>query len=72
MKMVIPEGTKMIIGDKKLEQLKKMPAIQTAIFKSKDGKFMVHKTTITDIKPVNYYQTVIEAEPLASDDYWEE
>ena len=71
MKMVTPEGTKMIIGDKKLVQLKKMPAIQTAIFKSKDGKFMVHKTTITDIKPVNYYQTVIEAEPIVSDNDWE-
>ena len=62
----------MIIGDKKLEQLKRMPAIQTVVFKSKDGKFIVNKTTITDIKPVNYYQTVIETEPLASDDFWEE
>ncbi len=41
-----------------------MPAIQSAIFKSKDGKFMVHKTTITDIKPVNYYETVIEKAPF--------
>jgi len=54
----------MIIGDKKLEQLKKMPAIQTVVFKSKDSKFIVNKTTITDIKPVNYYQTVIESEPF--------
>ena len=54
----------MIIGDKKLEQLKKMPAIQSVIFKSKDGKFMVHKTTITDIKPVNYYETVLENAPF--------
>ena len=60
----------MIIGDKKLEQLKKMPAIQSAIFKSKDGKFMVHKTTITDIKPVNYYETVIEKAPFEELEDW--
>jgi hypothetical protein len=53
----------MIIGDKKLEQLKKMPAIQTHIFKSKDGKFIVNKTTITDIKPVAYFHAVLENEP---------
>lgn len=53
----------MIIGDKKLEQLKKMPAIQTFIFKSRDGKFIVNKTTITDIKPIHYYHAVLENEP---------
>jgi hypothetical protein len=53
----------MIIGDKKLEQLKKMPAIETQVFKSKDGKFIVNKTTITDIKPVNYFHAVLENEP---------
>jgi len=53
----------MIIGEKKLNQLKKMPVIQTVIFKSKDGKFIVNKTTITDIKPVNYFQAVLENSP---------
>ena len=53
----------MIIGEKKLEQLKKMPVIETAVFKSKDGNFIVNKTTITDIKPVNYFQAVLDSEP---------
>ena len=46
----------MIIGDKKLEALKKMPVIETVVFKSKDGKYIVNKTTITDIKPVNFFR----------------
>ena len=53
----------MIIGEKKLEQLKKMPVIETAVYKSKDGKFIVNKTTITDIKPVNYFQAVLDSKP---------
>jgi NACalpha-BTF3-like transcription factor len=53
----------MIIGDKKLEALKKMPVIETVVFKSKDGKYIVNKTTITDIKPVNYFQAVLDNEP---------
>lgn len=62
-KVVAQEETKMIIGDKKLEALKKMPVIETAVFKSKDGKYIVNKTTITDIKPVNYFQAVIDNDP---------
>ncbi len=53
----------MIIGEKKLNQLKQMPVIETAVFKSKDGKYIVNKTTITDIKPVNYFQAVLDSEP---------
>ena len=58
-----PGGKKMIIGEKKLEALKKMPVIETVVFKSKDGKYVVNKTTITDIKPVNYFQAVLDSEP---------
>ena len=46
--------------EKKLEQLKNMPIVETKILKSKDGKFVMHKTVITDIKPTNYYQAVLE------------
>lgn len=53
----------MIIGDKKLEQLKKMPAIVATTRKSSCGKYIVNKVTITDIKPVKYFQTVIDNEP---------
>ena len=52
-------GKNMIIGDKKLEQLKRMPAIETTIKKSSCGRFIINQTTITDIKPVNYFQAVL-------------
>jgi len=45
---------------KKEEQLKKMPHIESRVFKSKSGRFLVHKTVITDIKPLEYYQAVFE------------
>ncbi|MFH1590477.1 MAG: hypothetical protein ABIC95_00980 [archaeon] len=51
------------LSDKKEDQLRKMPIVETRIQKSKDGKYMVHKTMITDIKPVEYYKVVMESEP---------
>ena len=45
---------------KKEEQLRKMPYIETRVFKSKNGKLLVHKTVITDIKPLSYYQAVFD------------
>lgn len=36
------------------------PILETHISKSKDGKYIIHKTVITDIKPVTYYQKVLE------------
>jgi len=38
------------------------PITETQISKSKDGKYIIHKTIITDIKPVKYYEKVLEAE----------
>ena len=34
------------------------PIIETSITKSKNGKYLIHKTVITDIKPVKYYEKV--------------
>lgn len=51
------------LSNKKEEQLKKMPQIQSSVFKSQDGRFLVHKTVITDIKPVSYYEVVLDNEP---------
>ncbi len=48
--------------EKRKEQLEKMPIIETRISKSKDGRFLIHKTVITDIKPVEYYKVVLEKE----------
>lgn len=36
------------------------PILETHITKSKDGKYLIHKTVITDIKPVKYYEKVME------------
>ncbi|RJQ17628.1 hypothetical protein C4573_01460 [Candidatus Woesearchaeota archaeon] len=50
----------MDLSDKRQDMLRKMPQIESAVHKSKDGKFIIHKTTITSIKPANYYQAVLE------------
>lgn len=44
---------------KKEEQLKAMPYIQSTVNRSKDGRLVIHKTTITHIKPVAYYEAVL-------------
>lgn len=50
----------MQMNEKKIEQLKNMPIIENRVFKSKDGHFIVHKTVITDIKPIKYYEAVLQ------------
>lgn len=42
------------------EQLKQMPKIESKVSKSKDGRFLIHKTTITHIKPSAYYEAVLK------------
>ncbi len=41
-------------------QEKREPIVETRIKKSKDGKWIVFKTIITDIKPISYYEKVLE------------
>jgi len=43
----------------KIEQLSKMPIIENSVKKSEDGKWLIHKTTITDIKAVSYFEKVL-------------
>lgn len=45
----------------KIKQLSKQPILETSIGKSEDGKWIIFKTVITDIKPVSYYEKVLEA-----------
>lgn len=40
------------------------PIMETSVKLSKDGRFIIHKTTITDIKPVTYFKKVIGGDPL--------
>ena len=35
------------------------PIVETQISKSKDGKYLLHITKITDIKPIGYYAKVM-------------
>ncbi len=57
----------MELGKKKMESLRKMPLIETRVRKSKDGSYIVNQTTITSIKPVEYYQAVIDSEASAEE-----
>ena len=49
----------MELSEKKLEQLNRQPIVESSIRRSDDGKWIVHKTTITDIKPVTYFEKVL-------------
>ncbi len=49
----------MTLGEKKIEQLSRQPIIESFVTRSQDGKWVVHKTTITDIKPVSYFEKVL-------------
>ncbi len=53
------ENEPVVLGEKKLEQLSKQPIIESFVSKSQDGKWVVHKTTITDIKPMSYFDKVL-------------
>lgn len=44
----------------KLEQLNKQPIIENSVGLSEDKKWVMHKTVITDIKPVTYMKKVME------------
>ena len=35
------------------------PITESKVSLSKDGKFIIHKTIITDIKPVTYFKKVM-------------
>ena len=48
------------LSNKREEVVKSMPIIKTDVFKSKDGRFLVHKTSIVHIKPMAYYKAIVE------------
>ena len=52
--------------EKENPKLTKMPYIETRIEKSKDGKYVINRTTITHIRPVAYYKAVLD-EPEGDD-----
>ena len=42
------------------KNFKNGPIVESQVGKSKDGKYIIHRTTITDIKPKLYYERVME------------
>ncbi len=44
----------------RMEQLNKQPILENQITKSEDGRWIIHKTIITDIKPVSYFEKVLD------------
>jgi len=48
------------LSEKRIEQLQKQPILETHISKSEDGKWVIHKTVITDIKPLSYIEKVMQ------------
>ena len=45
--------------EKNREKVENMPIIESAVYRSKDGKWIIHKTTITDIRAAKYYEKVL-------------
>lgn len=54
------EGEKIELSAKKIEQLRKQPIIESVVLKSEDGEWVIHKTVITDIKPISYFEKVMQ------------
>ena len=50
------------LSETKLEQLNKMPIIESSVSLSEDKQWLVHKTMITDIKHISYMQKVMARE----------
>lgn len=50
----------MSLTEKKIEQLKKMPLIQTRIRRLKESNLILHQTIISDVRPIEYYEAVVD------------
>ncbi len=45
--------------ENKTKEFENKPIVETQLSMSKDRKYVIHKTIITDIKPVKYWEKVI-------------
>jgi hypothetical protein len=50
----------MALTSKKIQQLKKMPLIQTKVRRLKDSNMILHQTIISDLRPLSYYEAVVD------------
>ncbi len=51
----------MTLSKSQEEKVRKQPIIETKLFKSKSGKHVVWQTVITEVKPVEYMQSVLDS-----------
>ncbi len=58
--MAKQENRQKQLSESKIEQLNKQPIIETSIKKSDDGRFVIHRTIITDIRPAKYHEKALE------------
>ncbi|MBN2142669.1 hypothetical protein JW711_05050 [Candidatus Woesearchaeota archaeon] len=62
------------LTNKKEKQLKTMPVIQNRIKTSRNGRFVIQQTVITNVKPIEYYKAIlantvkVSEEPLGEDE----
>lgn len=63
-------GEKMPLTQKKIEQLKKQPIVESRVFKSQDGKYIVHRTSIINIKPIEYYKSIMAKEDDVEEEWF--
>ncbi len=61
LKTELKHELKQELSPERIKQLSKMPLIESRVFKSKDGQYIVHKTVVTDIKPINYLTAVLKS-----------
>ena len=45
----------------KIQQINRQPIVESSMSKSEDGKWLIHKTIITNIKPVSYFEKVMSS-----------
>jgi hypothetical protein len=50
----------MNLSENKMKHLKRMPLIQTKIRRLKDTNLILHQTIISDIRPIEYYEAVVD------------
>ena len=49
------------LSETKIEQLNKMPVVETSMQLSANKEWLIHRTTITDLKPVSYAKKVLDS-----------
>jgi len=60
------------LSNKKEDQLRKMPIIQSRMKSSRNGKYIIQQTVITNVKPIEYYQAILANSVKASEEPLEE